>query len=114
MLGPVPSIAEQTAALMRDPSYLVQELRRAQDTYIDGPEPTDDQFFAGFEDEPDEHPIFTGHETVFMDPITPPAEPDPAGAPPDSPAAAQEPHAEASESTANPEDAAPAHSGPAP
>lgn len=66
ILGPVPSVAEQTAALMQDPGWLVREMRRKQLAESDGP--WDD--LPDSDDWDDEDPdMFTGYQFIDMAPI---------------------------------------------
>lgn len=70
VLGPVPSVKDQTAALMRDPSWLVQQLRR-QASEDDVPRGTDEDYDDLDLEEVEEAPIFTGHQFIDMEPTFP-------------------------------------------
>lgn len=74
ILGPVPSVAEQTAMLMADPGWLVREMRRQQIESVVNP-PGGEEIQPGEDDFDDDEPEwFTGYETVLMDPIPFPSE----------------------------------------
>lgn len=62
VLGPVPSIQEQTAALMQNPRWLLQQMKMAEERQ----DPPDLDQFDWEDDEPD---ILTGYELVEMEPI---------------------------------------------
>lgn len=66
-MGPVPSVKEQTAALMQDPGWLLAEMRRRES--LDEPQtgPVDD--FADFDLDMDDDEILTGYEVVQMHPF---------------------------------------------
>lgn len=70
VLGPVPSVKEQTAELMRDPRWLMQQMRYEAQDEVDG-----DEVYDWDDDEPE---LFTGYEVVEMEEFhTPAAEPPP-------------------------------------
>lgn len=112
VMGPVPSVREQTAALMQDPGWLLQEMRRRETAEEMQTSQVDD--FADFDLDMDDDEILTGYEVVHMEPILPPRRPDPTEYGTDSHAAAQEPHVQESDAPQEPKDAQAAHSGSAP
>ena len=70
----MPSIAEQTAALMQDPRYLVQQMRRREEEerragQVDLETAEDDDLPPEFWEDDEEPDILTGHEVLTMDEI---------------------------------------------